>query len=413
MFVSNVYIATGTSHRRSLYFLMIVLCLQGSVAGMDSLSRKRARADDITDQQADPAMLRFKKLIHTAHLREELLSNLRHVQGRDDIFLALEEKLSVAVDRRNYEAIEQILVTMLFRASIYGNNGLVCILVEAGVPVDAFYEGRAPLHWATVHGNSETAELLIKLGANVKVEEADSKVTALHFAITRCSEKVILLLLDGGADVNAKASDGKRPLHCLVERLGHLNLYVGDTDVTTQWMNPDNRRELEVLEKKIVTGLNGRNRDRYSAEQAARKKILTDEIARRMLMITVLRAKRADVNGVDSEGRTALHYAAMNGCVGVMGELIRMGAFIDQRDASGQTPLHVASHHYHEKVVKLLVNAGANVLLVTNAENTAWDLLTHYNHSSSYKKRELQNWLVGMMNAQAAYLRNQRLQTAY
>jgi ankyrin repeat protein len=50
----------------------------------------------------------------------------------------------------------------------------------------------------------------------------------------------------------------------------------------------------------------------------------------------------ADVNAVDGQGCTALHWAADRGRLGMIRLLLRCGADVGVTDADGQTPLHYA-----------------------------------------------------------------------
>ncbi len=69
----------------------------------------------------------------------------------------------------------------------------------------------------------------------------------------------------------------------------------------------------------------------------------------------------ADVDAVNSTGRTALHLAARNGHVDVMKTLLKQDANIDATDESGWTALHHAANNDCEAIVRLLTNRGADL----------------------------------------------------
>jgi uncharacterized protein len=69
----------------------------------------------------------------------------------------------------------------------------------------------------------------------------------------------------------------------------------------------------------------------------------------------------ADANAADSDGRTALHHAAINGDVEAVLFLLDTGAHVDVADANGWTALHFAARDYHVEVARVLLNAGASV----------------------------------------------------
>jgi ankyrin repeat protein len=59
-----------------------------------------------------------------------------------------------------------------------------------------------PLHWAVFAGNTEVAALLIQEGADVNARDVNQK-TPLHWAASRGMTEVAALLIEKGADVNA------------------------------------------------------------------------------------------------------------------------------------------------------------------------------------------------------------------
>jgi len=63
----------------------------------------------------------------------------------------------------------------------------------------------------------------------------------------------------------------------------------------------------------------------------------------------------------DRLGRTSLHYAALDGPVGQVRNLVASGANVAATDEQGFTPLHLACQQYRADVVEVLLNAGAPV----------------------------------------------------
>ena len=77
--------------------------------------------------------------------------------------------------------------------------------------------------------------------------------------------------------------------------------------------------------------------------------------------VRVMLDSGADVDAVNSTGRTALHLAARNGHVDVMKTLLKQDANIDATDESGWTALHHAANNDCEAIVRLLTNRGADL----------------------------------------------------
>jgi hypothetical protein len=78
-----------------------------------------------------------------------------------------------------------------------------------------------------------------------------------------------------------------------------------------------------------------------------------------------------NVNNVrDSDGWTALHYAAQYGHIDCVNYAIEIGANVNTRNAYGYTPLHIASLHENANVVRVLLDTGAIVDVTNNFGRT-------------------------------------------
>jgi ankyrin repeat protein len=66
-----------------------------------------------------------------------------------------------------------------------------------------------------------------------------------------------------------------------------------------------------------------------------------------------------------------LHYAAWEGHVWCVFELLKRKADLNIQDMFGNTSLHLAAENGHVKIVKALVGAGANVSVKNGDLNTA------------------------------------------
>jgi len=81
-----------------------------------------------------------------------------------------------------------------------------------------------------------------------------------------------------------------------------------------------------------------------------------------------------DVNERDASGRTPLHWCADGGHAKIALQLIVLGASVDARDESGQTPLHYATICESADVCKLLMRSGADIAIADEAGETAESL---------------------------------------
>jgi hypothetical protein len=78
-------------------------------------------------------------------------------------------------------------------------------------------QGWTPLHFATVRGKTECAEVLIAKGAELNPRTGTEK-TPLHFAASRGFLEITVLLVESGGDITAQDDEGWSPLHYAAEK---------------------------------------------------------------------------------------------------------------------------------------------------------------------------------------------------
>lgn len=104
----------------------------------------------------------------------------------------------------------------VFEASALGDLDTVRRLVGGDpVLVNAFAaDGFYPLGLAAFFGHRAIVEFLLKNGADVKTAARNTqRVTALHGAVARRDVEIVKMLLEAGADPNARQESGFVPLH--------------------------------------------------------------------------------------------------------------------------------------------------------------------------------------------------------
>ena len=119
--------------------------------------------------------------------------------------------------------------TALHSAAFKGNAAVVTLLLEAGADADARNKkGETALHVAVVKGKADVVKLLLEAGADTEAKEGKYGYgqTALHVAADSVNIRtnimlsggsvethaaVVKLLLEHGADVNARDKNGHTP----------------------------------------------------------------------------------------------------------------------------------------------------------------------------------------------------------
>jgi ankyrin repeat protein len=168
---------------------------------------------------------------------------------------------------------------------------------------------------AAQEGNLAECEGLLRDGVRVDKQTEESQklgCTVLLSAARRGHFRLTKLLLDNGADVNARSSSLQTPLHGAAWN-GHLTL----------------------------------------AE--------------------LLLQQGADLNAQSNSGQTPLHEAAWNGHFPLAKLLLEKGANANAVNKFGQSPLHWAAHYSHLHVAETLLQYGADITIENEDRETPLD----------------------------------------
>ncbi|ORX61170.1 ankyrin [Piromyces finnis] len=116
--------------------------------------------------------------------------------------------------------------------------------------------------------------------------------------------------------------------------------------------------------KKLSEYLNGSmiNKCNYSRESYL---IMATKVNNEKI-IDILLDKGIDVDHQESQGNTALHYAALQDNMATIEKLIKYGANLEIQNYKGETPLMVACRFKQQNAIKTLLDNGAQSLFVDN-----------------------------------------------
>ena len=152
----------------------------------------------------------------------------------------------------------------------------------------------------------------------------------LHDAASKNAYEATAVLLNQGADVNAKDNFGRTPLH-----------YAAEKNASAM---------VEVLLKQGADVNAKDNLDRTPLHYAAEKNASA--------MVKVLLKQGADVNAKGRSGLTPLHFAAMANASAMAEVLLERGADANAKDKDGDTPLHWAARYNAAATAEVLRRYG-------------------------------------------------------
>ncbi|HEX4998324.1 MAG TPA: ankyrin repeat domain-containing protein [Terriglobia bacterium] len=196
-------------------------------------------------------------------------------------------------------------VLPLYLACDSGNVEMIRVLLDAGADPNAQYPAGEPLLWGAIHGGVfDAVKLMIDRGANFSFVDPQNQQTTLMYAVRENQPKVVKLLIDLGAPVNARTRTGATPGFVRpnsVAGFGHgVGIYRGGPP-----------------------------------ERGSR--------------------------GLIPGGLTALFYAARDGRTEAAKILLDAGAELEATDPNGITPLLMAISNNHMETAKFLIDRGANL----------------------------------------------------
>jgi len=255
-------------------------------------------------------------------------------------------------------------------------------LLDLGVDANAKREkGPAALHWAASSGNTSLTKVLLDGGAdiNAKCECPDTNLdgTALLIAAREGHSEVVETLLGRGADVNMRDTGGETALmmaaaawtehedivRALLDKGADVNVQrikgypvngKGDTALLLA-VNYDHEGIVRTLLDKGAD-VNTNNNNGWTPLLLAAEKGSTG-------IVEALMDKGAEINVKGIKSRTPLMLAAKNGNTNTVRALLKRGARINEKDVMGKTALKLAQENLEgetrDEMVRLLKGAKA------------------------------------------------------
>uniref|UniRef100_A0A158PNG3 ANK_REP_REGION domain-containing protein n=1 Tax=Anisakis simplex TaxID=6269 RepID=A0A158PNG3_ANISI len=317
----------------------------------------------------------FEEGLTAVHYAAEITHDQLHSEGEDG------KLINTLIEYGGQPEIQTIsnLETAMHLAARSGNETvLLAMVAKLGpgavqiVQNKQSKSGWSPLLEACARGHLGVARILLKHHARVDVFDENGQ-TALHLAAANGHVHLTHLLLQHKSFVNSKSKAGEAPLH-LAAQNGHVkvvNILVQDYGASLEAITLDNQTALHFAAKHgqlaasqtlLALGANPNARDDKGQTplHLAAENDFPDVVK---LFLKMKQNNRGVLTAVDFNGFTCAHIAAVKGSLAVVKELMMIDkAMVIQAKTKTMeaTALHMAATGGHEKIVKILLENGAN-----------------------------------------------------
>ncbi|CAF1316153.1 unnamed protein product [Adineta ricciae] len=234
--------------------------------------------------------------------------------------------------------------------------------------------GLTPLHYACIkwHG-LDAIDILLKLGGDVNVKCHTYGAIPLHYILVYCySSDTIEQLIKAGSDVSIGTNHGQT---CLSYGIMQNDTYLLKI-LFNSVKDPTTYDKSKLI---FLSCLHGKDNSlEYLMENLSDinlNETMNDGMTALMLAcyyghcscVHLLLHRKVNVKQVNEiDGKTSLHYAALNGQTECMLALLQelqtnpddLKAIIDVKDKTGKTALHYCVEHSSPNCIRLLVNFG-------------------------------------------------------
>lgn len=223
--------------------------------------------------------------------------------------------------------------------------------------------GRTALIWASSEGHERVVKILLNMGADINAEDHRYR-TALKGASMNGHEKVVKLLLIEGADVNGQYDNSGSAL-TLASEMGHEKVVkmLLDKGANVNAQNDTDGNALRSASagghERIVRTLLDKGANINAQDWLIGSALQAASATGQENIVHILLDKGANVNDKGGHYGSALRAASAGGHENIVKKLLKKGAQVNA--GKHGSALEAASEKGHVSIVQILINEGADV----------------------------------------------------
>jgi ankyrin repeat protein len=181
--------------------------------------------------------------------------------------------------------------------------------------------------------HNSIAKLLLKAGIPINQRNNEGK-TALHMSLQPVRPQACRLLLERKAEVNITDNEGRTALHFAA---GLMEGYHKFNEIMLNWA--------PIRAAMTMTNTSPPEETKVSSSYET--------------IVPLFLANGSDIGATDNAGATPLHWAAKQGDILRIKQLLTAGAKIEATDLDGNTSMHHAAAYGFTEAVRFLLQSGA------------------------------------------------------
>uniref|UniRef100_A0A8C0PUB3 Ankyrin repeat domain 55 n=1 Tax=Canis lupus familiaris TaxID=9615 RepID=A0A8C0PUB3_CANLF len=259
-------------------------------------------------------------------------------------------------DQQKGDSSEEVDLTMVYQAASNGDvNALTSVIREDPSILECCdSEGCTPLMHAVSGRQVDTVKLLLKMGANINMQDAYGR-TSLCLATYLGWLEGCVSLLRNGAKHNIPDKNGRLPLHAATAEpdVRLLTVLVQQSNLS-EINHQDNESGNRILCSIILSHHQGPSIINYDDESGKTCVHIAAAAGFSDIINELARVPECNLQALDVDDRTPLHWAAAAGKADCVQSLLELGIDSNLRDTKESTPLAYALYCGHAACIRLL-----------------------------------------------------------